>query len=93
VIGYGRFGQTVAQMLMAKGISLTSSTRSRARSNAAAVSELKVYYGDGTRLDLLRAAGRGGCEGFALLHRWQRLDARKLEPVLEAFRRRQSSFE
>jgi monovalent cation:proton antiporter-2 (CPA2) family protein len=57
VVGYGRFGQTVAQMLMAKGIGITLIDKTPSMIETAEEFGTKVYYGDGLRLDLLRAAG------------------------------------
>ena len=57
VVGYGRFGQTVAQMLMAGGISVTLIDREVELIDTAEEFGAKVYFGDGTRLDLLRQAG------------------------------------
>ena len=57
VVGYGRFGQTVAQMLMAKRIAVTLIDKEPALIESAQEYGTKVYYGDGLRLDLLRTAG------------------------------------
>src|SRR5438309_770160 len=57
VVGYGRFGQTVAQMMMAKGIGVTLIDKKPAQIELSAEFWTKVYYGDGVRVDLLRAAG------------------------------------
>ena len=57
VVGYGRFGQTVAQMLQAKGIGVTIIDKKPAQIELSAEFGTKVYYGDGLRLDLLRSAG------------------------------------
>jgi monovalent cation:proton antiporter-2 (CPA2) family protein len=57
VVGYGRFGQTVAQMLMAKGIGVTLIDKKPSMIERAEEFGTKVYYGDGLRLDLLRVAG------------------------------------
>jgi len=57
VVGYGRFGQTVAQMLMAKGVGVTLIDKTPSMIERADEFGTKVYYGDGTRLDLLRTAG------------------------------------
>ena len=57
VVGYGRFGQTAAQMLMAKGIGVTLIDTESEMIEAAGRFGTKVYYGDGLRLDLLRLAG------------------------------------
>src|SRR5689334_5492237 len=57
VVGYGRFGQTVAQMLQAKRIGVTIIDKKPAQIELSGEFGTKVYYGDGLRLDLLRAAG------------------------------------
>src|SRR4051794_8142463 len=57
VVGYGRFGQTVAQMLMAKRIGVTLIDKKPSMIETAQEFGTKVYYGDGLRLDLLRIAG------------------------------------
>ena len=62
VVGYGRFGQTVAQTLMAGGISVTLIDTDVEMIDTAGEFGAKVYFGDGTRLDLLRQAGAGEAE-------------------------------
>ena len=57
VVGYGRFGQTVAQMMMAKKIGVTLIDKKPSQIELSEEFGTKVYYGDGLRLDLLRAAG------------------------------------
>ncbi|MGL4314273.1 MAG: cation:proton antiporter [Sphingomonas sp.] len=57
VVGYGRFGQTVAQMLLGQGMSVTLIDRDVEMIQVAGSFGAKVYYGDGTRIDLLRQAG------------------------------------
>ena len=57
VVGYGRFGQTVAQMLMAKRIGVTLIDKKPSMIETAEEFGTKVYYGDGLRIDLLRTAG------------------------------------
>ncbi len=57
VVGYGRFGQTVAQMMQAKGIGVTIIDKTPGMIETAGEFGTKVYYGDGLRLDLLRTAG------------------------------------
>jgi monovalent cation:proton antiporter-2 (CPA2) family protein len=57
VVGYGRFGQTVAQMLQAKGIGVTIIDKNPKMIETAEEFGTKVYYGDGLRIDLLRTAG------------------------------------
>jgi monovalent cation:proton antiporter-2 (CPA2) family protein len=57
LIGFGRFGQLVAQCLLAEDVDVTAiDVDARMIQNAGRFG-FKVYYGDGTRLDVLRAAG------------------------------------
>ncbi|HWH18843.1 MAG TPA: cation:proton antiporter [Allosphingosinicella sp.] len=85
VIGYGRFGQVVGQMLMAKGISVTLVDSKPSQIETSGDFGMKVYYGDGTRLDLLRIAGAADAEALLFCIDGRALTARKLEPILEAF--------
>ncbi|MGO4704739.1 monovalent cation:proton antiporter-2 (CPA2) family protein [Microvirga sp. 2MCAF38] len=62
VIGFGRFGQIVNQVLLAQGIDATVIDRDVERIRDAGRFGLQVYYGDGTRLDVLRAAGADKAE-------------------------------
>jgi glutathione-regulated potassium-efflux system protein KefB len=57
VIGFGRFGQIVSQCLLAEGVDVTTIDNDPDTLESAARFGFKVYYGDGTRLDVLRAAG------------------------------------
>ena len=57
MIGFGRFGQLAAQLLLARGFHLTIIDNDVARIEEAARFGDRIYYGDGTRLDVLRAAG------------------------------------
>ncbi|MCY7281070.1 MAG: cation:proton antiporter [Sphingomonas bacterium] len=57
VVGYGRFGQTVAQMLMAKKVGVTLIDKTPTLIETADEFGVKVFYGDGMRVDLLRTAG------------------------------------
>jgi len=57
VVGYGRFGQTVAQMMMAKRIGVTIIDKKPSQIELSGEFGTKVYYGDGLRIDLLRTAG------------------------------------
>jgi monovalent cation:proton antiporter-2 (CPA2) family protein len=57
IVGFGRFGQTVAQMMFAKNIGITIIDKSPAQIERVGEFGYKVYYGDGVRLDLLRTAG------------------------------------
>jgi len=57
VIGFGRFSQIVCQSLLVRGINVSVIDRNIENIRAAAKFGFKVYYGDGIRLDVLRAAG------------------------------------
>lgn len=57
IVGYGRFGQTVNQLLAARGIPVTLIDRKPGQIELSGRFGRKVYYGDGTRLDVLRIAG------------------------------------
>jgi len=57
VIGFGRFGQIVSQYLLAEEVDVTAIDLDSDMIPIAARFGFKVYYGDGTRLDVLRAAG------------------------------------
>ena len=57
LIGWGRFGQIVSQCLLAEGIDVTTIDNDPEMIRQAGRFGFKVYYGDGTRLDVLRAAG------------------------------------
>ncbi len=57
LIGFGRFGQVVSQLLLARGHSLTIIDTDPEAITTARDFGFKVYFGDGTRLDILHAAG------------------------------------
>ena len=57
VIGFGRFGQIALQMLLARGAQVSVIDNNPDRIREAARFGFKVYYGDGTRLDILRTSG------------------------------------
>jgi glutathione-regulated potassium-efflux system protein KefB len=57
VIGFGRFGQIASQPLIARGHKVSIIDNDTDMIRAAGQFGMKVYYGDGTRLDILHAAG------------------------------------
>ena len=85
VVGYGRFGQTVAQMLMAKRIPVTIIDSKPAQIELSEEFGTKVYYGDGTRIDLLRTAGAAESEAILFCQDSRTLDRSRLEQILAAF--------
>jgi monovalent cation:proton antiporter-2 (CPA2) family protein len=62
VIGFGRFGQVVSQVLRTTGIKTTIIDNDVEMIETAGRFGSKVYYGDGSRLDVLRAAGAAEAE-------------------------------
>lgn len=66
IIGFGRFGQVVAQFMLSQGIEVTAIERDVEQIRAASRFGFRVFYGDGTRLDVLRAAGADDATLIAL---------------------------
>ena len=66
VLGFGRFGQVVGQMLMAEGLDIVAIDRDPNRIAVARRFGYTVHYGDATRVDVLRAAGAGSAVLIAL---------------------------
>jgi CPA2 family monovalent cation:H+ antiporter-2/glutathione-regulated potassium-efflux system protein KefB len=87
IVGYGRFGQTVAQMLIAQGIAVTLVDTDIEMIDVAGSFGAKVYYGDGTRLDLLRQAGAADAELILFCTDRDQIEPEFLEAVHEAFPR------
>ncbi len=87
VVGYGRFGQTAAQMLMAKRIRVTLIDTEAEMIEVAGTYGTKVYYGDGMRLDLLRLAGAETAKAilFCQDNRDGGLTRDGIKRILEAF--------
>ena len=59
VIGFGRVGQIVSQFLVARNFDISIIDTDVEMIDTARTFDFKVYYGDGTRLDILHAAGAG----------------------------------
>ena len=85
VVGYGRYGQTVGQMLMAKRIPVTIIDVDAEQIEVSEEFGTKVYYGDGTRVDLLRTAGAETAEAILFCHASRDFSRAQLQEVLEAF--------
>jgi len=66
LIGFGRFGQVAAQSLLSRGIDTAIIDNDTEMIRVAARFGFKIYYGDGTRLDVLHAAGAGGAAAIAI---------------------------
>ncbi|WP_158270819.1 monovalent cation:proton antiporter-2 (CPA2) family protein [Thalassorhabdomicrobium marinisediminis] len=59
IVGFGRVGQLVAQPLISEGISVTLLDHDADRIREAKRFNVRVHFGDGTRADVLTAAGAG----------------------------------
>src|SRR3954469_1536340 len=57
IAGFGRYGQIVGRMLSAQGLTATVLDHDADMIEAARSFGYKVFYGDATRLDMLRTAG------------------------------------
>lgn len=57
MIGFGRFGQIASQLLLAQSVKVSLIDNDPNRIREARKFGFKVYYGDGTRLDILRQSG------------------------------------
>jgi glutathione-regulated potassium-efflux system protein KefB len=66
MIGFGRFGQVVSQALLARGVDVSIIDSDIEMIRAAQSFGFTVYYGDGTRLDVLRASGAGKAREIAV---------------------------
>ncbi len=64
IIGFGRFGQVVSQPLLARGVDVSIIDADVDMIRAAGNFGFKVYYGDGARLDVLRASGAGKADAI-----------------------------
>lgn len=87
VVGYGRFGQTVAQMLLSQDIPVTIIDTDVEMIQTANDFGMKVYYGDGLRIDMLRQAGAAEAELVLFCNDGDKIDTEFLEAVHHAFPR------
>ncbi len=85
IVGYGRFGQTVGQMLLAQGIPVTLIDTDIEMIDIAGEFGAKVYYGDGTRLDLLRQAGAADAELICMCIDGDQIEPETIAAIHEAF--------
>jgi monovalent cation:proton antiporter-2 (CPA2) family protein len=85
IVGYGRFGQTVAQMLIASDVPVTLIDTDIEMIDVAKDFGAKVYFGDGTRIGMLRQAGAAEAELIMFCIDGDQLDADLIEAVHKAF--------
>lgn len=85
VIGYGRFGQIVTQMLHARGVDVVLIDRKPDQIDLSRQFGWRVYYGDGLRPEVLRAAGAENARLVIVTTGGGSWDPALLEPVRMAF--------
>ncbi|PQM28104.1 sodium:proton exchanger [Sphingopyxis lindanitolerans] len=85
VIGYGRFGQIVAQMLHAVDCSVTLIDKKPSQIELSGRFDTKVYFGDGLRIDVLRRAGAEEARLIIFCTDDRGIDAAALAPIVAAF--------
>jgi voltage-gated potassium channel Kch len=85
IVGYGRFGQTVAQILHAAKVQVSTVDTDVEMIDVAKRFGAEVHFGDGTRIDLLRQAGGDEAEVIAFCIDGEAVDAALVDAVHEAF--------
>jgi monovalent cation:proton antiporter-2 (CPA2) family protein len=85
VIGYGRFGQIVTQMLHARGVDVVLIDRKPDQIDLSRQFGWRVYYGDGLRPEVLRAAGAEHARLVIVTTGGGSWDPALLEPVKMSF--------
>jgi len=87
IVGHGRFGQQVSQIMRAAGRSVTLIDINPQTIDRSGDFGFKVFYGDGTRVDLLKRAGGEDAQAifFCIDDRYMTADS--LMPVRETFPR------
>lgn len=66
IVGFGRFGQVIGRLLMANKMRITVLERDISAVNLMRRYGYKVYYGDATQVDLLRAAGAQAAKSIVI---------------------------
>jgi len=85
IIGFGRFGQFVSQTVQAGGERVTVIDTDADRIRDAKRFKARIYYGDGTRLDILAAAGLARADILAVCTDGRATTTRIVEAVREAY--------
>ncbi|MCM5558789.1 cation:proton antiporter [Pleomorphomonas sp. JP5] len=62
LIGFGRFGQIAAQLLLSRGVDVSMIENDPDRIREAGRFGFRIFYGDGTRLDTLQHSGAAEAE-------------------------------
>lgn len=85
MIGFGRFGQISSQLLLAADADVTIIDNDPDQIRSASKFGFRIYYGDGTRLDVLRKAGIEQAELVAMCTRNRRITDRIITLIRSEF--------
>jgi glutathione-regulated potassium-efflux system protein KefB len=85
VIGFGRFGMVVAQILTSEGLEITAIDNRPDRIAYARKLGYKVYYGDATRADVLSAAGAGNAALVAMCIENDKVMGKAIDLIREGY--------
>ena len=85
IVGYGRFGQIVSQMLHGVACSVTLIDKKPSQIELSSRFDTKVYFGDGLRIDLLRRAGAEEARLIIFCMDDASVDAAAMKPIVAAF--------
>lgn len=85
VVGQGRFGQTVSQMLLGARIPLTLIDIKPEQIDIHQQFGAKVFYGDGTRVDLLRRAGADEADAIIFCMDDKEFGPEKVRAITQSF--------
>lgn len=85
MIGFGRFGQVTSQLLLARGVDVTIIDTDIDMIQNAEKFGFKIYYGDGSRLDILHASGAAQAQAIVVCVDNKETTNRIVELVASAF--------
>ena len=85
VIGFGRFSQITCQTLLARGVDVTIIETDTDMIRTAGRFGFHAYYGDGTRMDVLRAAGAAQAQALLVCVNDRQAATRIVELAKKAF--------
>lgn len=85
LVGFGRFGQIVSQAFLARDLDVTIIDNDPEMIRNAAKFGFKIYYGDGTNLDVLHASGAGSARAIVICIDRREAANKVVELAKEAF--------
>ncbi len=85
IAGFGRMGQIVSQLCRARGVRVMCIDSRSSQIELSRSFGAEVYYGDGRRIDVLRAAGAHDAQLLVYCHDGTGVDAHVIESVRAEF--------